>query len=113
MTRNSFTTLEKRPYALRFNTDVPAAVIEATVREANEILTAEVGGFCFYSFETEAATVKDVECLAAHLHADNASWTRFRARGVSMEPLIGRSKQTVVAGRKGLDDLLQRRQLAA
>lgn len=107
MTNHRYTQIAARPYALRFDPMTPDAVIEATVREANELLTAQVPGLVFFPFEWKEEVIDRETVKAVHLHADAAGWDRFKARGTSTMPLLTRRVETVVARRRTAANLGQ------
>ena len=100
MTKMSYTGLVGRAYALRFDPNTPDAVIEAAVREANELLTAQVHGLIFFPFEWKNEVFNGHAVKSVHLHADADAWSRFRSRGISMLPLLARRVDLSVARRR-------------
>lgn len=100
MTKMSYTGLVGRSYALRFDPTTPDAVIEATVREANELLTAQVPGLIFFPFEWKNEVFSGHAVKSVRLHADDSAWERFRSRGISMLPVLARRVDLAVARRR-------------
>ncbi|TJY57285.1 hypothetical protein E4T66_17930 [Sinimarinibacterium sp. CAU 1509] len=105
MTNCRTSPIVARPYALRFDLTTPGHVIEAAIREANELLTAQLPGLLFFPFEWKEETAVGQRFQAVHLHADDAGWERFRARGISTVPLLARRMDISVSRRRRPDSL--------
>lgn len=105
MTKMCYHQVAPRAYALRFDPLTPDHVIESAVREANELITAQVKGLVFFPFEAKPENFRGVMVKAVHLHADDQAWQRFRARGISTMPLLTRRVDALVACRRKPADL--------
>lgn len=107
MTTTRVNPIAARPFALRFRPNTPNSVIEEMVQRANDVVVHDVGGFCYFPNEPVQAEHNGHECLAVHLHADQAGWERFRRRGVSIVPATAdmAEVETAPAVRKSVGDL--------
>lgn len=104
MTHMCYTDLVERPYALRFKLDTPDAVIHSVVREANDLITAQIHGLLFFPFEVTEELFGGSMVKAVHLRANTAAYSRFLERGFSSIPVLTRRCTAVVARRRRLAD---------
>lgn len=106
----------ERSFPLRFMSETPASVIEATIARWNQALATDFPGDAFFTNHLHEETVRLADgtiatVLVMYLHADNVAWDAYQSRTISMAPRVNATLRRHISSSCSVARIVSERQV--